>query len=585
MHKLVLCFLVLILIDSVLADVVINEIMYDPEGNEYDFEYIELYGEGEDISNWYFEGIDFIFPANTQINGYLVIANTLNESGDNNDFLDRYPHINCSFEYTGTLSNDGETIILRDNSDHIIDLVTYDDWVNENHSLERVNINGYSNDPNNWEKSILGGTPGQENSVSFVSGCDWIISIIINSTVSNDPEWQIRASKLEGEGKANITIKHWVENYDGSIVKTYSDINIEDALTQSTSSKYSPSLNKGQGYFIKANITNISCSDRYTSNNYISELIFVPGEQGTYSLNSSINILDVSPDSAEFGDIVKVNINVYRGDTAKYAVYTYIENDDEKEVSEKSTMHFKNKFTNYTITVPVQLKPNCNKKYDDGEHNIIIEGLDLIDKTAIEIEGTKSSLCEDSGSSSSTSSSSSSKGFNYNLEEKPLNIEVGKEFEIRVNLENEDIESHEIDIWSYVYRGSKSYTGNRQDNLKTVFLPAKSSKTAALKNLIEEAEPGDYKLKIKMLRDDYKTEKEITQTIEVIENIEKQIKEIEEQISNEKEKNNSQKTGAFIPNQEPLIIYESSSYKSKKLVPFFIIGLLGFFSIILIWRR
>ena len=579
MHKLLLCFLVLILIDSAVAKVVINEIMYNPEGNEYDFEYIELFSDAqENISNWYFEGIDFMFPANTIINGYLVIANTLNDAGENNDFLDRYPNVNCSFEYTGTLLNTGETTILRDNNDNIIDTVTYDDWVSENYSLERINPYAYSNDPNNWAESILGGTPGQENSVSIISGCDWKLSIVINNTVSDDPEWQIRASKLEGEGKANITIKHWVEDHNKNIVKAYSDINVENALTQKTSSKYSPSLNKGQGYFIKANITNISCNDKEDSNNFIYELIFVPGEQGTYSLNSSLNILEIDPDSAEFGEIVKVKINVYRGDTAKYAVYAYIENDDGKEVSEKSTIHLKNKFTNYTLIIPIQLKLNCNEKYDDGKYDVIIEGLNLIETAEIEIEGKKSSLCG-SSSTSSAQISSSSKSFSYQLIQKPANIEVGKEFEIEVELTNGDKEDHEVDIWSYVYRGSKCYSGNRQDNLKTVLLPAESSKTIILRNFIEKAEPGEYNLKIKMQRDDYRTEKEITEIIKIIE---QKIEENQEQQLNTKEQ---QITGPFIQNQNPLVIYESSSYKAKKLVPFFIIGLLGFFSIILIWKR
>jgi hypothetical protein len=581
MHKLVLCFLVLILIDSVLADVVINELMYNPAGNEYDFEYIELYSDAQqDISDWYFEGIGLIFPSNTSINGYLVIANTLSDTGENNDFLDRYPNINCSFEYTGTLSNTGETTILRDNNNNIVDIITYDDSVNENHSLERIDINENSNDPNNWAESILGGTPGQENSVSFISGCDWQLSIIINNTVSDDPEWQIRASKLEGEGKANLTIKHWVEDHEGSIVKTYSNINVENALTQKTSSKYSPSLNKGQGYFIKANITNISCNDKDDSNNFISDLIFVPGEQGTYSLNSSINILDINPDSAEFGEVIKVKINTYRGDTLKYAIYAYIE-DDGTKLSEKSTIHLKNRFTNYTLTIPIQLKLNCNEKYDDGKHDVVVEGLDLIETVKIEIEG-KSSLCGSSTSSSTTSTSSSSKRFSYQLIDKPLNIEVGKEFETEVELTNGNKEDHEVDIWSYVYRGSKSYTGDRHANLKTVLLPAESSRTITLRNFIEKAEPGEYKLKIKMQRDDYKTEKEITETINIIRSQNQEIG----QPHNENTFNQfPTNTRPFIPNQEPVVIYESTSYKAKKLVPFFIIGLLGFFSIILIWRR
>jgi hypothetical protein len=582
MYKLILYLLVFILIDSVLADVVINELMYNPAGDEYDFEYIELHGEGEDISGWYFEGIDFAFPANTSISNYLVIANTLNDSGPGNDFLDRYPDVNCSFEYTGALSNTGETVILRDNNGNIIDLVTYDGSVNENHSLERIDINGNSNNPNNWAESASGGTPGRENSVSFISGCDWMLSVIINNTVSDDPEWQIRASKLEGDGKANITIKHWVEDHNGNTAKTYSDISIENALSQSTSGKYSPSLNKGYGYFIKANITNISCNDKDNSNNFVYELIFVPGEQGSYSLNSSINILEVSPDSAEFGDIIDVEINVYRGDTLKYAVYAYVEDDHGKKVSEENTMHFKNKFTNYTLTIPIQLDLNYDEDYEDDDYVIIVEGLDTEDTTEISLDG-KSSECRTTTSASSGSSgSSSTKGFNYNLEEKPNNIEAGEEFEIKINIENKDKEGHEFDIWSYVYRGSKSYTGNRQDNLKTVYLPAQTSKIIALKNLMEEAEPGDYNLKIKIKRDDYKTEKEITTTIKVIE---KEPEETEEQDSDADEENTYQETRPFIPNQNPLVLYESTSYKAKRLIPFLIIGLLALFSIILVWRR
>ncbi|GAJ15338.1 unnamed protein product, partial [marine sediment metagenome] len=188
------------------------------------------------------------------------------------------------------LSNSGETIILRDDENKIVDVVTYDDWVDENHSLERVDINGYSSDPDNWAESIEGGTPGQENSVSVSGGCDWTLQIILNGSVFEDPEFQIKVVKLKGEERANLTVEKWIEDSTGNIDKTYSPRYIKNILNYQTSSKYSPSLAKGDAYFIKANITNVSCEDANLSNNLISAMIFVVDEEQSINPNSSINI-------------------------------------------------------------------------------------------------------------------------------------------------------------------------------------------------------------------------------------------------------------------------------------------------------
>ena len=166
--------------------------------------------------------------------------------------------------------------------------------------------------------------------------------------------------------------------------------------------------------------------------------------------------------------------------------------------------------------------------------------------------------------------------FLYNIISKPSDVETDKSFEIEVKLENNDNEDIDIDIWSYIYRGSKSYSGDREENKQSFVLNSGEYKIVELKNKIQEASPGDYKLKIKIRKDNQKTTKDITETIEVIKN-----EEFEEQ----EESKNQEKTRGFIPNQNPLIVYESNSYKAKRLVPFFIMGLLCFFSIILIWRR
>ncbi len=74
---------------------------------------------------------------------------------------------------------------------------------------------------------------------------------------------------------------------------------------------------------------------------------------------SELEITDF-PEEAVFGDIVDVKLNIYRGDTGKYAVYVRIENEKEIDVSEETVLHVLTKYVDYKIKVPVQLKLNCN---------------------------------------------------------------------------------------------------------------------------------------------------------------------------------------------------------------------------------
>src|SRR3989344_6246486 len=112
MRFFVLVGMALLLCSTVEARVLITEIMYNPDGNEQDFEFIELFGN-ESVAGWYFEGIDFVFP-NTTIEGYVVIAADANQSSY------RYG-TNISFDFKGSLKNTGETLILRNGKGEIID--------------------------------------------------------------------------------------------------------------------------------------------------------------------------------------------------------------------------------------------------------------------------------------------------------------------------------------------------------------------------------------------------------------------------------------------------------------------------------
>lgn len=103
---------------------------------------------------------------------------------------------------------------------------------------------------------------------------------------------------------------------------------------------------------------------------------------------SWIKIKDI-PNEASFGDMIDVEVEIYKGETRKYAVYVKLE-----KISEKITVHLKGKYTEYSLKIPVQIKPNCNEKYEEGEYVLEVEGLDASDEEEIDIYGFNEDMCK-----------------------------------------------------------------------------------------------------------------------------------------------------------------------------------------------
>lgn len=149
--------------------VVFNEINYHPRDAESGTEWIELHnlmGVDVDMSGWRLSsGVDFVFPAGTVISGHgflLVAAEP------------QHPSIagrNALGPFSGSLNNAGETLRLRNNSDRIMDEVTYDDdgeWPSgadgSGSTLAKRNQGSADARAANWVASPEpGGTPGAPN--------------------------------------------------------------------------------------------------------------------------------------------------------------------------------------------------------------------------------------------------------------------------------------------------------------------------------------------------------------------------------------------------------------------------------------
>ncbi len=163
---------------TVRSDIVINEIHYDPAIKTEQSEFIELFNTGTasiDLENWQIAGaVQFVFPAGTQISagGYLVIA-------QNPSVLRSRFAANALGPWSGLLSNQGETVELRDASGALVDKVTYKQgfpWPTvgdpPGYSIELVNPTFDNDLGGNWRRSIRG-SAGALNKVLVPQKSDW----------------------------------------------------------------------------------------------------------------------------------------------------------------------------------------------------------------------------------------------------------------------------------------------------------------------------------------------------------------------------------------------------------------------------
>lgn len=104
--------------------------------------------------------------------------------------------------------------------------------------------------------------------------------------------------------------------------------------------------------------------------------------------DSSLKIEKIYNKDIKYGDQLSIRIIVYKGDTRKKEIKLYI-----NDLTKETKVLLSNRFTNYTLTLPLQINPRC---YDNssGDYNVIVEGLNTKDSKRIEISGYNIALCQ-----------------------------------------------------------------------------------------------------------------------------------------------------------------------------------------------
>lgn len=213
----------------------INEIMYHPAHNvgepeDTGQEYIEFFnntGASVDMTGWRISrGVRYDFPDGTLMvpNQYLVVA------ADVARFKSACQDVDSVIgDWTGTLSNRGESIALVDTSGAVIDEVEYCDqgdwsyrllgpmvegyagweWADEHdgggNSLELINPNLLNEFGQNWQASReSGGTPGRQNSAFSTDVAPFILGVLHEPIIPTSSQQVTITANIRSYSKAPV---------------------------------------------------------------------------------------------------------------------------------------------------------------------------------------------------------------------------------------------------------------------------------------------------------------------------------------------------------------------------------------------
>lgn len=203
--------------------VVINELMYNPIGPNENQEFLELYNTTASpisLNGWCFSGITLCFGSSHTIpaNGYYVV------SPDPAALLTIYG-VTADAAYTGALSNSGETITLRDNTNTVINAVTYgvaSPWPTSpdggGTSLELKDPNLDQNLASSWAASQGAPTPRAANSVTIIN-TPTITNVSDISDVDPSEDIVITANVADAD---TVDLKYKL-NFDADVTVTMLD--------------------------------------------------------------------------------------------------------------------------------------------------------------------------------------------------------------------------------------------------------------------------------------------------------------------------------------------------------------------------
>ena len=439
MRRFILIIIFLILsLNSANSLIYISEIMYNPEGDDNNKEYIEIFSnESINLTDLTVEDLESsdnlvqLYSSNSSYN--LIVEELFNYSG-----------INASIYSVGStignnLNNDGDILLLKNKTNgKIIDLIIYNKDIGgngNNKALCRLDLNIFKNSLIECNSSagfenilfINNNTNNPNNGSNNSNVIDDFSVIKINEFIPNP----------EGNDNAVLPGGEWIEFYNsGDSSLNLAGLSIYDnnnnKVSISSANTLETTIIQAHGYLVvymngNSIMNNIGFEKITLKNNneVINELSYFDSVEGkSYSkIDDIFRITDPTPGSAnifleennssntisnqnnnrhsnrlnssyieiikiesgknkeiKFGDIARIKLNIYKGRTRKTAGKIFI-----KDIGVPTYFNLYNNYENYTLILPVILFQNCDNKFKNGSYELMAEAFEVGDSINISI--------------------------------------------------------------------------------------------------------------------------------------------------------------------------------------------------------
>ena len=384
----------------------ITEVMYNPFGSDNNKEYIELLTNNISLENYTFH--DFSSVDNLKLlkqsnSSYVLIV----EEGFN------HTNINATIYTTGAtignnLNNNHDLVLFMDGK-KIVDALTYTNTIggnNDNQSLCRQARMLFPCPP----------TPGKPNVKFYTPSANYTLKI---TEILPNPFGDDRSAAPEGEwievynyGKQplnlvgltlqdarNTTFILSDVHFQGTAIipqKQYKTIYLNGKSLLNNNGFESLTLKNQQDILTQASYTDSKegLSWSRTDKNLFVYALPTPGEKNNFlqeQLQTNISITNIyagKDRSVRFGESFRVKLAVYKADTTKNQLKLYIPN-----LTKQTRINVYDQYITISMTVPLQLIPNCNNKYASGKYPLILDGLGQYFVTNVSVSGITSTLC------------------------------------------------------------------------------------------------------------------------------------------------------------------------------------------------
>ena len=418
-------FIVMILVIDLVQAISISEVNYNPQGDDNNKEYIEIYSqEAINLSNYTIEDLSSLdvltLVKSSNSSYYLVVEENFDHTQIDATIYTVGPTIG------NNLNNDNDQITLKDSNGSIIETFTYTSEIGANNNNK--SLCKFPESTGNWQECIQ--TPGLVNQIEIIN----IENNTQNSTIGNNNTIIENNSGQTNNLNPTIIINEimpnpigddsllpggeWIELYNkgqkidinGLILRDSSgktiEINKDSTLGSTIINEYlivytgskSSFLNNKDEAIIEL-LSNEKVIDFISYTNAKEGLSFsrlensliltdpTPGEKNNKEFeknlessetqnNSSIKIVD----SFEEKDLIMVSLEIYKGDTNKEVIEIFASL-DEKRIGPISKIKIKEKDTKYTITIPIIINTKSSENI-----KIIAMGLDTEDNINMQVK-------------------------------------------------------------------------------------------------------------------------------------------------------------------------------------------------------